>query len=187
MLRSSIPVILCILALKFPFLFALNHCLPATSPNACRLFCCDFLHAFAMPAATSANIGEFWSKQSQSSDSHALLSCMSFCRHATSFLAARGVPALAKVLAADHQLPRATRFVLAAVEALLLSCPAAACEALLGWWRPSAEAAALIATQQQNLDDNPLGFEDVDTVRLLLAKLLQGTTCHLAMIALSGE
>lgn len=56
-----------------------------------------------------------------------------------SFLKAGGVPALAKILTAEQQLPRTSRYALAAIEALMLSCPAAACEALLGWWRPVAE------------------------------------------------
>lgn len=39
---------------------------------------------------------------------------------------------------------------LAAVEALMLSCPAAACEALLGWWNPtSAENQAKIREAQE--------------------------------------
>ena len=53
------------------------------------------------------------------------------------------MPALARVLTTEQPLPRTTRYALAAIEALMLSCPAAACEALLGWWHPtSGEAPA---------------------------------------------
>ena len=57
------------------------------------------------------------------------------------FMEAGGIPALARVLTAEQQLPRAVRFALAAVEGLMLACPASACEALLGWWRPTTDEA----------------------------------------------
>ena len=51
--------------------------------------------------------------------------------------------ALARVLTTEQPLLRTTRYALTAIEALMLSCPAAACEALLGWWHPtSGEAQA---------------------------------------------
>ena len=61
------------------------------------------------------------------------------CRYATKLLAAGGILALTRALTSKEQIPRSVRYVLAAVEALMLSCPAAACEALLGWWNPTSE------------------------------------------------
>lgn len=43
------------------------------------------------------------------------------------------------MLTCEQQIPRSVRYVLAAVEGLMQSRPAAACEALLGWWNPTSE------------------------------------------------
>ena len=62
---------------------------------------------------------------------------------------------MARVLTSEQQIPRSVRYVLAAIEALMLSCPAAACEALLGWWNPTSEenqAKIREAQEQEDLD-----------------------------------
>lgn len=76
-------------------------------------------------------------------------------RYAAKFLAAGGILALTRVLTSEQQIPRSVRYVLAAIEALMLSCPAAACEALLGWWNPTSEenqAKIREAQEQEGLD-----------------------------------
>ena len=87
-------------------------------------------------------------------------------RYAVAFLAAGGVPALAKVLAMQQPVPPlALRLALAAVEALTLSCPAGACEALLGWWHPSSREGLLAngtagEEQQEDQGNEPNGDAD---------------------------
>lgn len=69
-------------------------------------------------------------------------------RSAICFLKAGGVPALAQLLTSYPTTPQVTHYTLAALEALLMSCPAASSEAILGWWRPS--------------PDQPIAEEDFD-------------------------
>ena len=104
-----------------------------------------------------------------------------YFRYAAKLLAAGGILALTQVLTCKEQIPRSVRYVLAAVEGLMLSCPAAACEALLGWWNPtSAENQAKIREAQEqeenhseadqemaNLDAE--GYEVTDTFIAILS------------------
>jgi hypothetical protein len=60
--------------------------------------------------------------------------------------------ALTRVLTAGQQLPRSVRYALAAVEALMLSCPAAACESLLGWWNPTSQESLARFAEAQELE-----------------------------------
>ena len=55
------------------------------------------------------------------------------------FLKAGGVPALSAVLNSQQPTPSVIRYTLCALEALTASCPAASCEAILGWWRPNSD------------------------------------------------
>lgn len=87
-------------------------------------------------------------------------------------MAAGGVPALARVVSSEQQLPRAIRFVMAAIEALMLACPAASCEALLGWWRPTTDEAEqdLQSFRQASEADGVPANNHIKVLPYLLAK-----------------
>lgn len=46
---------------------------------------------------------------------------------------------MSQLLGSYQPTPLVIRYTFAALEALILSCPAASCEAILGWWRPNAD------------------------------------------------
>ena len=59
---------------------------------------------------------------------------------------------MTQVLTAGQQLPRSVRYALATVEGLMLSCPAAACETLLGWWNPTSDDSLARLAEAQELE-----------------------------------
>lgn len=61
---------------------------------------------------------------------------MAWCRHASHFIAAQGVLALASVLSLLRPPKAVVRFAITAAELLTRSAGAFACEAALGWVEP---------------------------------------------------